>query len=170
MPAAPGHPAQRHQAPAPPGGPPGYPSAGGCATARPAVGRPPAGVPGLAPAHWGQGAHCRVDDSPPDCRLLELGQHIAGSSRDDHLDVAAVSVDRHSPGGGGALPISSGVHGAQMPGAPAHGTPLLLPRYGRDSASGATPGPAHQPQGAPWGHGPPGAPRPGDRPPASVGP
>ena len=82
----------------------------------------------------------------------------------------AVSVDRHSPGGGGALPISSGVHGAQMPGAPAQGTPLLLPRYGGDSASGATPGPAHPPQGAPWGHGPPGAPRPGDRPPASVGP
>ena len=38
------------------------------------------------------------------------------------------------------------------------------------SASGATPGPAHPPQGAPWGHGPPGATRPGDQPSASVGP
>ena len=170
MPVAPGHPAQRHKAPPPPGGPPGYPGAGGCATARPAVGRSPTGVPGPAPAHWGLGAHHRVDGYPPDCRLLALGQNVAGPSRDGHRDAAAVSVDSHSPGGGGTFPVPGGVCGAQMPGAPTQGAPLLLPRYGVGTASRASPGPAHPPQGAPWGHGPSGATRPGDQPPTSAGP
>ena len=107
---------------------------------------------------------------PPNCRLLELGQNVAGPSRDGHRDAAAVSVDRYSPGGGGAFPVPGGVYGARMPRAPTQGAPPLLPRYSGGTASRASPGLAHPPQGAPWGHGPFGATRPGDQPPKSAGP
>ena len=35
-----------------------------------------------------------MDDSPPDCRLLELGQHIAGPSRDGRIAIAPAAVAR----------------------------------------------------------------------------
>ena len=105
---------------------------------------------------WGGGG--RVPEPrgrPPPCR---------------HRGAAAVSVDGHSPSGRGEIQVPGGVCGAQMPGAPEQGAPLLLPRYGGNGAGGAQPGPAYPSQGAPWGPGPPGATRPGYRPPECAGP
>ena len=103
--------------------------------------------------------------APPDRSLLAMGQDVASPPRDGHRGTAASPVDTHSPSGRGALRVPSGVCGAQVPGAPGQGAPLLLPRYGGNGAGGAPPSPVHPPQGAPWGPGPPGATQRGHRPP-----